>query len=197
MEKLEDIKGPVRPNRFEDILGAALALFGENGFHGTAVPAVARRAGVGLGTIYRYFESKEALVNAVYQRCKILIYNALIDGFPFSAPPREQFHALWVRLLAFASEQPQVFDFLELHYHMPYLDQKSRDLEERALVPVRAFFEAASHAGLVKSLPTDSLIALTWGAAVGVIKGHRLGYYAITDELVAQTETCCWDALRR
>ena len=45
----------------EAILQAALELFAERGFHGTSVPSVAERAGVGAGTIYRHFESKEAL----------------------------------------------------------------------------------------------------------------------------------------
>src|SRR5690606_27876447 len=50
----------------EAILHAALELFVERGFWGTAVPEIAEKAGVGAGTIYRYFESKEALVNALY-----------------------------------------------------------------------------------------------------------------------------------
>ena len=51
----------------EAIMTAALELFVERGFFGTAVPEIADRAGVGAGTIYRYFESKEALVNEIYR----------------------------------------------------------------------------------------------------------------------------------
>ena len=39
------------------ILEAALALFAERGYDGTPVPLIAEKAGVGAGTIYRYFES--------------------------------------------------------------------------------------------------------------------------------------------
>ena len=52
-------------------MAAALELFVERGFYGTAVPEIAERAGVGAGTIYRYFESKEALVNALYREQKL------------------------------------------------------------------------------------------------------------------------------
>ena len=51
----------------EAILAAALDLFNERSFNGTPMPLVAERAGVGAGTIYRYFESKEALGNVVYR----------------------------------------------------------------------------------------------------------------------------------
>jgi AcrR family transcriptional regulator len=32
---------------------------------------IAERAGVGAGTIYRYFPSKESFANAVYRDCKL------------------------------------------------------------------------------------------------------------------------------
>jgi AcrR family transcriptional regulator len=51
----------------EAILAAALELFAERGFHGTAVPLVADKAGVGAGTLYRHFPTREALILAVYQ----------------------------------------------------------------------------------------------------------------------------------
>lgn len=41
------------------LLAAAESLFGAGGFHGTAVGDVTRAAGVGHGTFYLYFESKE------------------------------------------------------------------------------------------------------------------------------------------
>src|SRR5688572_8661145 len=94
------------------ILDAALALFAERGFHGTAVPLVAERAAVGAGTVYRYFASKEALVNAVYQLWKARLGRALLDEFPVDAPFRRQFHELWTRLVRFATRERAAFSFL-------------------------------------------------------------------------------------
>jgi len=44
-----------------EILDAALKLFAEKGFAGTRMDDIARRAGVTKGTIYLYFENKEAV----------------------------------------------------------------------------------------------------------------------------------------
>src|SRR5438105_3013209 len=82
----------------EAILDAALELFAERGFHGTAVPLVAEKAGVGAGTVYRYFESKEKLVNALYQQWKSRMAGCLFDQFPVDGPARTKFHALWEAL---------------------------------------------------------------------------------------------------
>jgi AcrR family transcriptional regulator len=52
----------------ERILDAALTLFRRKGFDGATMRDVARTAGLSLGAAYYYFESKEALVLAYYQR---------------------------------------------------------------------------------------------------------------------------------
>jgi AcrR family transcriptional regulator len=57
-----------RPDaRPEEILEAALAVFGEQGYAGTRLDDVARRAGVSKGTLYLYFSSKEDLFRAMVE----------------------------------------------------------------------------------------------------------------------------------
>jgi AcrR family transcriptional regulator len=51
--------------RPEEILEAALASFAERGFAATRLEDVAARAGISKGTLYLYFDSKEALFEAV------------------------------------------------------------------------------------------------------------------------------------
>jgi AcrR family transcriptional regulator len=48
-----------------EILEAALLVFGERGYAGTRLEDVARQAGVSKGTVYLYFESKDALFRAM------------------------------------------------------------------------------------------------------------------------------------
>ena len=48
------------------VLAAAKAVFSAGGA-GASLEAVARRAGVGIGTLYRHFPTREALYEAVYQ----------------------------------------------------------------------------------------------------------------------------------
>ena len=50
-----------------ELTAAALALFVEKGFSATRLEDVASRAGVSKGTLYLYFDSKEALFKAVIQ----------------------------------------------------------------------------------------------------------------------------------
>jgi AcrR family transcriptional regulator len=51
--------------RPQELLDAALELFGEKGFAATRTEEVAERAGVSKGTLYLYYPSKEELLKAV------------------------------------------------------------------------------------------------------------------------------------
>jgi len=193
-------RGRGRPRtggRREDVLAAALALFAERGFHGTAIPDIAARAGVAAGSIYRHFASKEALVNELYQRSKRALGESLLGDLPPGLDLRGQFHHLWSNLVRFAREQPLAFAFLELHHHGSYLDAESKAMELRVLVPIASVLERARSEGLTKPIPPHALIVTVWGAFVGMIKAARLGYFVLTDEICEQVETTCWDAIRR
>lgn len=56
------------PHRRADILQAARAAFEQHGYTQTRIADIATRAGVAPGTIYLYFESKEAIVLALAEQ---------------------------------------------------------------------------------------------------------------------------------
>jgi len=50
------------------ILDAAMRVFADKGYHAATVSNVAEAAGLGKGTIYIYFDSKDALTTAIVER---------------------------------------------------------------------------------------------------------------------------------
>lgn len=54
--------------RRQQVLEAAFFCFREEGFHGASMSRIAARANMSVGHIYRYFESKEAIVSAIVER---------------------------------------------------------------------------------------------------------------------------------
>ena len=177
------------------ILDAALEMFAERGFHGTAVPDVAIAAKVGTGTLYRYFENKEALVNEVYRDAKKRLRAALFDELPafdmYDLGDAEHwFHELWRRLGKFAEAEPDAFRFLEMQDHVPYLDPASRQVELSVLAPL--LVAAKGLHDRIGGPPIDVAIALMWGAFVGVIKAARLGYMRLDDKRFQQAGAACW-----
>ena len=185
------------PDKREAILDAALALFAERGFHGTAVPLVADRAKVGAGTIYRYFPSKEALVNAVFQRHKGLLGEAILTGFPAEAPFREQFHHFWTRVCAYATKEPTALRFLELHHHATYLDDTSRAMEMQLLLTAKTMVDTAIASQILKPVRGELLMAIVWGSFRALVQAGSEGTLPLDDTIVADAERCVWEAIRR
>lgn len=63
-----EFQAQVAALRRTQILDAATGVFAERGFHRSTIRDVARAAGVADGTIYNYFENKEALLLAILAR---------------------------------------------------------------------------------------------------------------------------------
>lgn len=186
---------PVVDDKHRIILDAALRTFAAKGYHGTAVPEVAKAAGVATGTLYVYFDNKEALVNAVYRDAKQRLSAALFDDLPAydvtdAREAQRWFTDLWQRLGAFARAEPDAFRFLEMQDHVEYLDAKSRALELSVLAPLWLTGKRLRDRG--GGPPVDVAIALLWGAFVGVVKAQRLGYLALDDRKLAAAGTAAW-----
>jgi AcrR family transcriptional regulator len=60
------MRADARRNR-QLLLAAALATFTESGADDTSLEEIARRAGVGIGTLYRHFPSRQSLLESVYR----------------------------------------------------------------------------------------------------------------------------------
>jgi len=79
-------RADARRNR-ERVLAAAREVFAERG-ESTALEEIARRAGVGIGTLYRHFPNRQALLEALYvneveEVCRSA--QRLTDGDPWHA----------------------------------------------------------------------------------------------------------------
>ena len=62
------------PSTREQLLDTAARLFHERGFTATGVATILREAGVNSGSLYHYFENKEALLLGVLERYRDLLY---------------------------------------------------------------------------------------------------------------------------
>lgn len=76
--------------RREQIVNSALVVFSERGYHSASMSDIARHAGVGQGTLYRYFTNKRDLLDHVFDHAVSKIVAALdlrdVEGAPFGSP---------------------------------------------------------------------------------------------------------------
>lgn len=128
------------------ILEAAAEVFGERGL-GATLDAVAERAGVGVGTVYRRFPDKEALVDALFEE--------RIDEVRAIADEAARLPDGWEALTTFMERA------LELHCHDRALKElvfstahgQDRVARARARIKpaVETLFERARDSGKLRS----------------------------------------------
>jgi AcrR family transcriptional regulator len=82
---------------YQKLLAAAAAAFAESGTDDVSLEEIARRAGVGIGTLYRHFPTRQALLEAVY-RDQVEALRARADELIASQPPADAL-ARWLREL--------------------------------------------------------------------------------------------------
>jgi AcrR family transcriptional regulator len=156
------MRADARRNR-ELLLDAALEAFTERGADDTSLEEIARRAGVGIGTLYRHFPGRTALLEAVYtDQVAALCQRA---GELLATEPAGTALAAWVRELAeFSATKQNLTSALAADYDKdaPVFSACRDDL----LAAATALLTRAQQAGAVRPdvQPLD-LLRLSHGVA--------------------------------
>lgn len=91
------------------LLAAAHELFSARGYEATSVNAVAKSAGVSVGTLFKYYPDKAALLEAVLDQTEASFLQAMQRADLPEAPMAARIDAMLAALFAHAQEQPAFF----------------------------------------------------------------------------------------
>jgi len=104
-----------KQSKREEILDAAVRVFGRHGFHFTRMVDVAREAGIGKGTIYEYFSSKNDLLSAAFNRYMHMIRQDMETLLAGPHSPVEKIRLIIQHVLDTSAQNPDLilvfFDF--------------------------------------------------------------------------------------
>jgi len=180
------------------ILAATQELIAQNGFHGTSTAMITTRAEVAPGTMYRYFENKDALINKAYKELEERLFQTIMSGYPMRQPIRARFVHIFKRFVSHSLASPKDFRFLEQFHNSPYGVEHRRDkvLAQNDTDIFCDLFDEARRQEVFKDLPNPILFALAFGPVIDVVRDHILGFIELNDTLIEKTINACWDALK-
>lgn len=181
------------------VIHAMLELVAEHGFHGTPMALVAERAGVAAGTIYRYFENKDALIRETFGFLEERLFAAVMLEYPGGRPVRDRFLHAGKTILRHLIASPRDFSFLEQFQNSPFGVDHRRDKMlgrgERNLI--LDLFEEGVRVEILKDLPLPILFNLAFGPLIQICRDAILGFVTLDDRLIDQSVEACWDAVKR
>jgi AcrR family transcriptional regulator len=166
----------LKARREGEILAAAATLFAQRGYADTQMQTIADHLGVGNGTVYRYFRTKEALFLATVERGLAELtaeMDAIIgaDGEPF-----DQMRQAVRAYLRFFHRRPEMAElFIQeraafRHHHRPlYFASKDEDDCKHA-----EFFARLRAAGLVREMPAERFFDVIADLLYGIVLTNLL-----------------------
>jgi AcrR family transcriptional regulator len=176
------------------LLRAALELYTTVGFRATTTPAIAARAGVAEGTIYRHFSGKEHLLNEVFrdaQRWGTTIVKEVADEEAVPGRLRQIARQL---IDTAARDAPQTRMLLR-HRDEQHLDERSRESEREFREAIHTVVAAGRSDGIVRQGPAE-LWTDIWLALVAFI-AERVGAreWPPDGPPVSMALDAAWDAI--
>lgn len=155
----------------EQLLDAALRVYGESGEQGLTVSAVTAASGVSPGSLYHHFGSMDGLLTALLTRWLERLLDRMVTALERSDSARDGVRALVEAYLAFIRDHRAA----GLLLHSARADElgmreagRIRDAQEARLSPLSAWVSGHVESGEIARLPVAVLESLVLGPVIGV-----------------------------
>ncbi len=167
---------PTDPPSKQEILKAALRLFGREGVRESSIRAVAAEAGFTNPVLFKYFESKDALALHLFERCYLRLVREASDAVSTPGSFEARLGRLLRSMLALLDEAPDAVLFVneELRRYWPKVSPAVR---RRSLIALLlGFFEEGLREGAVtRKIDRSLLVAGFLGILAQFGRQHAFG----------------------
>jgi TetR/AcrR family transcriptional regulator, repressor of fatR-cypB operon len=180
------------------IMLATMELIAENGFQGAPTTMIVKRAGVGMGSIYRHFKNKDGLISAIHIMLRDRLNNLVSEFNLQQTSVRNGFIHNFCILCHYLLKHPLEFKFLNQFYNSPFgvaYRQKVRVTDEWGIITEP--FEYGIAQGEIKDLPFELLCAIVFGPMEFALRSHDAGLIKLDKGLIDELAEACWSSLRR
>lgn len=162
----------------EDILDATMAIIASEGVMSATIANILKKANTGYGTLYNYFDSKEALYLALYIEIVKGIDDYIKRGLKANIGSEEALRTILKRYINYCFEQTQAFNALEALRFIPGICSSVEAYDQYEL-DFFEFIESCEAEGIIKRRDPYYNTNIMMGMIAAFIK-----YYAISSDEV-------------
>ncbi len=117
--------------RKRELLNSAIRLFSEQGFVKTSMELIANDVALAVGTLYRYYKSKEALFVSIVFEAVSAMHSGLEEIAGMERSPEEKLKLIWDYFFQFHEQNPMYYQAL-LFLHDPSFARAFGEVEQRS-----------------------------------------------------------------
>ncbi len=164
----------------EDILEAAFAVFSRYKYCDAEIDEIAKLAGVGKGTVYCYFSSKEELFLAVIKKSREELTGAIMDAIRKEKDPLAQFKKFIFTYLSFFDQHRGFYNLIiselsvfqgKIHqdFFKKFMEDQSRCAKEYRACCVKSILREMIEKRKIKYLDIEEALYITLALLQGAV----------------------------
>jgi AcrR family transcriptional regulator len=177
------------------LVRAALELFTAQGYHPTTTPAIARKAGIAEGTIYRHFKGKQQLLNELYRGAARWATKLVREADAATAPSREKLARLGTLLMDGAVREPAVTRLFFFQDYTALLDEPSRAMAREFRGALESLLAQGKADGSVRTGGVDVLAAAWLGVLRVALERILTRDWGVSSAGVQVCQDAAWEAI--
>lgn len=160
----------LRAMMYDDILTAAREIVQHGGVKDLSMRALGREVGVTAPTLYDYFPSKEAVLNALYLEAVKLLRSKFDAAVAANPPGGQRLSAIATAYRAFARDEPDLFVLIFSKADASFLPgEEQRDAAMGLMEPVRSSVVEAMELGELRQCDPDAACRFLWTSVHGFV----------------------------
>lgn len=182
-------------DKFKNIKLAVLKLVYKEGLVSLQMRAIAQEAGIGLGTLYTYFPTKEELLLSLYEEVCRQSLEATFTVYDQSKSYKDNFRIFWKNFISFKIKKAEEVYFKEVFLKSPYFTDDIAAREEENYRPFIEFIGQGQSLGLLKEAPVQLLVAMLQGHSSEIIKLFESQLLPCDEEHLEKAFQMIWDGI--
>jgi len=175
------------------ILIAAETVLAERGFYAFSMQHLADKAEVAIGTIYRYFENKESLMNELQKYIREQSAENLFRGWQESLPCKQKYDLVWQNAFNCVLANPKRLALIEMLHFVPNIDQSEMTLfENETFKKLIDFYQNGIEAKQFLDWQVFALITASLDSSVSLAKQVIRGRVIPEQQQLDQIRDASW-----
>lgn len=180
------------------IYQATLKLVSQVGLAGISIAAIAKEAKVGTGSVYTYYASKEALINAVYEETLKIYSKKLFKGVNADEPFKVAIKKVFINYLNYLVAHQNEWIFQEQYLFSPYGTGNIDLLEFAAkqLAPLYQLIKRGKSELIIKNIDPRYHVVLLHGFGNRLALSLRYKRFTFNQAFIDHCFGLFWDAIK-
>lgn len=167
------------------IYSAAISVINTEGFQGSSMSKIAKKADVSAATIYLYFENKDDMLNKLYIEMKSRMGNSYFKNDMDLSPSKGTFRTIWINHYQYIMDNMEEYIFLENFANCPLIKHIDKDKNLDYCPTFEALFEQAKATKLITQLDNDIIYSLLFAPISNLVKKTKaIGSTISTNDLI-------------